>query len=226
MITNIILLFGLLIGVLYLRYSFKDENEKFKIPKSISDTYYKIKIKLYFNVFIICIALPLAISGSIFMQIASIFLLFVQVAPAFKNDPEKSNKEDRIEIQLHMIGVIGWGILGVIAISIIYGFWWMGLSILLGSVLLFLIFKKKEYYATFIELWIAFCFYISEFLHHNIGIKKTIDWGYSFTSIFYSLTILFLFIELIHKQSIINSMRSLINKLYDKENSNTELPKS
>ena len=126
---HFLLLYTTVTSLIYLSYIYF----KFGVLSSISDSYYKIKEKGLFTIFIWSIAFPVAILGNSFiMMLAAIFLAFVGAAPAFKEDMTE---------QVHVIGAIGGIILGYI--GLIFQYHQLIIPAIFG-ILAFAIRKKKN----------------------------------------------------------------------------------
>lgn len=138
------ILIGLIpiVTVLFLYKSYK----KFDWLKSISAYYYeyrKEKKGYLFISFIGFLALSFIIIGNNWLiSIAGILLSCVAISPAFRDEPWKSDKVDKLEERVHIIGATGSILVGALfAISINLG--WLLIPSLLFS--LYAISKNPRY---------------------------------------------------------------------------------
>ena len=107
---------------------------KFGVLPSISDSYYLMKSKIPFTLFIWSIAIPTILVGdTALMFFAGSFLAFVGAAPAFREEQEGI---------VHVVGAIGGITLGVVSMWVDFHLWYLSI-LLISFAVLAQIFKKK-----------------------------------------------------------------------------------
>ena len=116
------------IGSMYLLYDF--------LP-SISDSYYKLPNKWLFPTFISTLAIIFwVVTLTSLMFFACAFLLFVGLAPAFKED---------MTDKVHSIGAIGGIALGFASMWVDFGLWYLPWAMVMFSLFAVLIWKIKNH---------------------------------------------------------------------------------
>jgi len=100
----------------------------FGILKSVSDSYYHIKHKIFFTLALWGFAVPAMIAGgTVLMFLAGSAICFVGATPAFKM------KHEGI---VHYIGAVSGIILGMASMWLDFGLWWIVAIMAVGFVIL------------------------------------------------------------------------------------------
>lgn len=104
---------------------------KFGVTKSISITYYKLQksLRWLFTVFMVSWSIPMSIAGNTpLMWFACSCMILTGVAA--------DGRRDKMTERLHIIGVNTGIIAGYVSVWADYGYWWLAVMGLIGTILM------------------------------------------------------------------------------------------
>jgi hypothetical protein len=129
--------------------------EIYGIQKTISDFFYKLKMKWVFQFVLASVSIPMLIVGHTqLMYIAGGLLLFVAFAPYFK---------DELESKVHVFGATGSIIVGNISLITDFGMWYIPvINVLFTGLATLAKFKNYTFWIEYFNFFtIMYVLYIS-----------------------------------------------------------------